>query len=72
MKNTIKQFLDGRGITRYRFMKDVGIAQNTAYNLCGNPYQLPSSDVLSRICDTYEIQPGEILVWSKDDGGKGQ
>lgn len=67
MKNRIKQFLDSHGITRYRFMKDVGIAQNTAYGLYDNPNQLPSSVVLSKICDTYKIQPGVILVWEKSD-----
>lgn len=63
MKNKIKKFLDSRGITRYRFMKDVGIAQGTAYSLYDNPDQLPASTVLSKICDTYQIQPNEIIEW---------
>ncbi|MBD2504873.1 helix-turn-helix transcriptional regulator [Anabaena azotica FACHB-119] len=63
VKNKIKQFLGERGITAYQFRKDVGIAQRTAYDLYNNPEQLPSSTVLSKICDTYEIQPGEVLEW---------
>lgn len=67
MKNKIKQFLDARGITPYRFKQDVGIAQRTAYDLCNNPSQIPSSTVLAKICDTYRIQPGEILEWVADE-----
>ncbi|MDV3347633.1 helix-turn-helix transcriptional regulator [Leptothoe sp. ISB3NOV94-8A] len=63
VKNKIKQFLDARGITTYRFQKDVGIAVSTAYNLYKRPDQLPSSTVLTKICDTYEIQPNEVLEW---------
>lgn len=63
VKNKIKKFLYERGITAYQFRKDVGIAQRTAYDLYNNPDQLPSSTVLSKICDTYEVQPGEVLEW---------
>ncbi len=64
VKNKIKNFLESRGITAYKFRQDVGIAQRTAYDLYNNPAQLPSSTVLSKICDTYEVQPSEILVWT--------
>ncbi|HLP92219.1 MAG TPA: helix-turn-helix transcriptional regulator [Nostocaceae cyanobacterium] len=63
VRNKIKQFLDQKGITAYKFRKDVGIAQRTAYDLYNNPDQLPSSTVLSKICDTYKVQPNEILEW---------
>lgn len=65
--NKIKPFLDGKGITPYRFRKDVGIAQRTAYNLYNDPSQLPSSTVLSKICDAYEIQPGILLEWVRSE-----
>jgi DNA-binding Xre family transcriptional regulator len=63
VRNKIKQFLDGRDITPYRFQKDVGIAHRTAYDLYNNPEQLPASTVLSKICDRYKIQPNEVLEW---------
>jgi hypothetical protein len=63
VKNKLKQFLDSEGITPYRFKLDVGIAQKTAYDLYNNPGQLPSSTVLSKICDAYQIQPCKILEW---------
>lgn len=61
--NTIKVFVDGMDITPYQFRKDVGIAQRTAYDLYNNPLQLPSSSVLTKICDRYEIQPSKLLKW---------
>lgn len=51
-------------------MKDTGVAQRTAYDLCNNPLQLPSPDVLRKICNTYQIQPGEILEWIPTDIAK--
>lgn len=64
VRNKIRQFLESLGITAYKFRQDVGIAQRTAYDLYNNPNQLPSSTVLSKICDTYQVQPGEILEWT--------
>lgn len=61
--NKIQLFIDRRNITRYRFMKDTGVAQRTAYDLCSNPLQLPSPDVVRKICEAYEIQPNEIMEW---------
>lgn len=67
MKNKIREFLETRGITPYRFGKDVEISQTTAYALVNNPDQLPSSTVLSKICDTYKVQPNEVLEWMEGE-----
>lgn len=72
MKNTIKPFLDGLGITPYRFWHDTGISRVTAYKLYNEPTYIPGADVLVKICDTYKIQPGAILVWLSDDEGDEQ
>lgn|GEM_PF-1466317 len=61
--NKIQEFINSKNISKYKFMKDTGVAQRTAYDLCNNPAQLPSPDVLRKICNTYQIQPGEILEW---------
>ena len=61
--NTIKEFVDGMNITPYQFRKEVGVVQRTAYDLYNNPLQVPSSSVLTKICDRYEIQPSELLRW---------
>ena len=63
VRNQIKQLIDLKGITVYQFMKDVGIAQRTAYDLYNNHRQLPSSTVLTKICDAYQVPVSEILVW---------
>ena len=63
VNNRIKELVDSKGISVYRFQKDVGIAQRTAYDLYNNPSQLPSSNVISKICDAYRIPVGDVLVW---------
>ncbi len=61
--NRIKEFLDSRGILPSHFSKQAGIAENTAYTLYKDPYKKPNSTVLDKICDTYRIEPSEILKW---------
>lgn len=63
IKNKIKEFVDNQGISVYRFRKDTGIAQRTAYDLYNRPEQLPSPDVLRKICDTYQVQPNVLIEW---------
>lgn len=63
MINKLQIFIESRNITRYQLMKETGIAQRTAYDLCGNQTQLPSPDVLRKICNTYQIQPNDIMEW---------
>ena len=63
VNNKIRELVDSREISVYRFRKDVGIAQRTAYDLYNNPNQLPSSNVISKICDTYRVPVGDVLVW---------
>ncbi|AUT04641.1 DNA-binding protein (plasmid) [Nostoc sp. CENA543] len=69
VRNTIKEFVDSKGITVYQFRKETGIAQATAYNLYNNPQQLPAPGVLAKICDRYECQPGELLRWDSKKAG---
>lgn len=61
MRNKIKSFLDRNGITPYKFKQDTGISLQTAYALYNNPNRIPRMSVLDKICETYQIQPGEIL-----------
>lgn len=65
--NTIKGFLDEKNITPYRFSQETGIALNTAYALYKNPQQRPGAAVLDKICDTYKVQPNEVLLWVDPD-----
>jgi len=63
MQNKIKAFVDGRGMTVYEFRKQTGIANKTAYDLYNNPEQYPSKNVMDKICSTFQIQPGDLLLW---------
>jgi Cro/C1-type HTH DNA-binding domain len=67
MKNKIKPFLDELRITPYRFWHDTGISRVTAYKLYNDSTYIPGADVLVRICDTYQIQPGTILIWLSEE-----
>lgn len=61
MKNKLKQFIETRQISTYRFVRDCGISDTTGYSLINNPDQIPSSKVLVAICEHYKVQPNEIL-----------
>lgn len=69
VRNTIKTFIEQRGISVYKFRKDIGVAQSTAYDLVNNPDRIPNADVLNKICEAYRVQPGELLEWIPDGGG---
>lgn len=66
MLNRIHQFIQNRGITRYRFWQDTQLGRDTAYRLCNDPSYIPTGNVLDKICSTYKIQPGEFLEWRND------
>ncbi len=72
MRNKIKEFLERRpdsvtgkpGTSAYRFWKETNLSRPTAYRLVADPTYIPSGDVLDKICNTYQVQPGELLVWT--------
>ena len=63
MKNKIREFIEKKGITAYRFWKDTGLSRPTAYRVCSDPEYPLAGEVLDKICDAYQIQPGDILFW---------
>jgi DNA-binding Xre family transcriptional regulator len=67
IRNKIKRFIELRGITTYRFRKDTGIAQSTAYDLVATPGRIPDASVLEKLCGTYKVQPGEFIEWVPDE-----
>ncbi len=66
MKNRIRQFIEKRGITRYRFWQDTGLGRDTAYRMCNDPGYIPTKSALDKICSAYRVQPGEFLEWLPD------
>ncbi len=66
MLNRIRQFIESRGMTRYRFWQETGLGRDTAYRLYKDPTYIPTGQVLDKICSTYKMQPGEFLEWRDD------
>lgn len=67
VRNKIKAFLESRGLSAYRFIKDTGISDKTGYELASDPSKVPTKKVLNRICSAYQVQPGELLEWVQSD-----
>ena len=63
MRNKIKEFVESRNMSVYAFREKTGIANKTAYDLVNTPTQIPSGNVITKICDAFEVQPNEILEW---------
>lgn len=63
VKNRIGQLVEERGITRYRFWQDTKLSRATAYKLCDDPDYVPTGAILDKVCETYGVQPGDILFW---------
>jgi DNA-binding Xre family transcriptional regulator len=59
--------LDERNITRYAFMQDLGISPGSAYGLSGDSLRIPSGEMMAKICDFYQVQPGDFLEWYEGD-----
>ncbi len=69
MRNRIKPFVDGLGLTVYQFRQRTGIANKTAYDLYNNPDQYPAKNVMEKICSTFKVQPGDLLEWVEETSG---
>lgn len=67
MQNNIKAIVEGKGITPYRFWKDVGCSRDVAYKLVKNSSYIPRESVLESICRAYDLQPGDILQYIPDE-----
>ncbi|MBW4511737.1 MAG: helix-turn-helix transcriptional regulator [Scytonematopsis contorta HA4267-MV1] len=63
VKNRIKQLIDSRSETRYKFWKKTGLAQNTAYRLYDDPEYIPGKEVIEKICFVYDWIPGDFIVY---------
>jgi DNA-binding Xre family transcriptional regulator len=63
IRNRVKDLVDSRGLTVYRFWQETGISRNTAYELYNNPDRYPMADVMDAICKTYLVTPNDVLEW---------
>jgi len=67
VKNLVAQALEARGMTRYRFWKETGLARVTAYRLVDDSFYIPGGDVWDKVCCALNCQPGDLLVWFPDE-----
>jgi predicted transcriptional regulator len=69
MYNTLKEFIDRRGMTVYQFCKDTGLPNNTGYRLYKNPQSIPSGDVLDAILNVYpDARIQDLLLHKREVG----
>jgi DNA-binding Xre family transcriptional regulator len=67
VRNRVREFIEKRGITAYRFWKDTGLSRPTAYRVCADADYPLAGEVLEKICRAYDVQPGDLLYWEPDD-----
>ncbi len=68
LRNTIKKFLDSRGMTAYQLWRTIGVAQTTAYRIYNDPETIPKPHVLDAICKAFPgTQPGDLLEYIPDN-----
>lgn len=67
IKNTIKEFVQRRGITAYALSKRTGIPLNTVYRLVNQPKVVPSGEVMDTILNKFsDASVADLLTHSKD------
>lgn len=56
-------------MTAYQLAKDAGFTQPRAYRLASEDgaFDRLEADALNRLCEFFQVQPGELLEWVPDD-----
>lgn len=67
IKNRIKDILEARQESAYRFWQNTGLAQRTAYRLAADSNQVPTGEVLNTICKAYKVGVAEVLEYVPDE-----
>ena len=64
MQLKVPALLADRGWTAYQLAKasDGRISMSAAYRLATGDWKCLSSDVLDALCDTLEVEPGDLFV----------
>lgn len=57
----LEQLLEKRGLTAYALSKQTGLHQSVLSKLKSNSTKALRIDVLDKICEALECQPGELL-----------
>lgn len=67
VRNLIARVLEEKGMSRYRFWQDSGLARVTAYRLVDDPSYIPGGEVWDKVCCALNCQPGELMEWISDE-----
>ncbi|MBE6577566.1 MAG: helix-turn-helix transcriptional regulator [Ruminococcaceae bacterium] len=65
LKLTLKEYLDGKGVTRYELSKRTGIKFQIIDNYYKNKVVRYDSYVLGKICDALDCEISDILTYTK-------
>ena len=68
VKNCLKEVIQERDnitLNQYKIERDTGLAPTTARNLL-KPDYIPGGKTLETVCKSYNLQPGEFLIWIPD------
>jgi hypothetical protein len=61
LRQRIQELVLAKRITRYRFWKDLGCSQNTAYKLYADSTAIPRAEIMQVLLDCYGWLPGDYL-----------
>ncbi|GAB1544797.1 hypothetical protein NUACC21_74730 [Scytonema sp. NUACC21] len=67
IRNKIKQFVDARGLTPYRFWKDTKLGKATAYELYNDSERVPDNETIRRIRTAYNCKTSDLIEVIDDD-----
>jgi putative transcriptional regulator len=64
----VAQLMKSRGVTAYALAKGAGLSYPTAWRLSRptGEFQRLEASTLNRLCEFFNVQPGELLEWRAD------
>jgi DNA-binding Xre family transcriptional regulator len=62
IKNLVAQVVEARGMTRYKFWQETGLARVTAYRLVDDPFYVPDGKIWEKVCRTLDCPISELLI----------
>jgi putative transcriptional regulator len=68
----LAEILKERGWTPYRLSQVTGLTAPTLYRLADPELRFGrfTTDTLDRLCEALDVQPGDLLEWVPDEGGR--